>query len=77
MISDEDHVSGHIFLKVRIGEHRFVRNGKAFWQASTVLPKTTGMEVLKRLWNPQIHQNISPEYQEIQGRIFWKTGTIL
>ena len=22
MISDEDHVSGHIFLKVRIGEHR-------------------------------------------------------
>ena len=42
-----------------------------------VPPKTTGMEVLKRLWNPQIHQHISPEYQEIQGRIFWKTGTLI
>ena len=43
----------------------------------TVLPKTTGMEVKKIFWDPQIHQNMSPEYQEIQGRIFWKTATII
>ena len=80
-ISDEDHVSGHNLLKVRIREHRnralahIVCGHAAITNSNYIarpamLPKTTGMRVLKRLWTPNIYQNISQEYQENQGRIY-------